>query len=44
MIKKPQPYEKLRINLADLISKTQPGEKLPTEPVLANSLVFPGRL
>ena len=38
MIKKPQPYEKLRINLADLISKTQPGEKLPTEPVLAQQM------
>ena len=38
MIKKPQPYEKLRISLADLISKTPPGERLPTEPVLAQHL------
>ncbi len=38
MIKKPQPYEKLRISLADLISKTPPGERLPTEPILAQQL------
>ena len=38
MIKKPQPYEKLRIKLAELISKTPPGEKLPTEPVLAQHM------
>jgi GntR family transcriptional regulator len=38
MIKKPQPYEKLRISLAELISKTPPGERLPTEPVLAKHL------
>ena len=37
-IKKPQPYERLRIGLADLISKTPPGERLPTEPVLAQHL------
>jgi GntR family transcriptional regulator len=38
MIKKPQPYEKLRISLAELISKTPPGERLPTEPILAQQL------
>lgn len=38
MTKKTQPYEKLRVGLADLISKTPPGERLPTEPVLAQNL------
>lgn len=38
MTKTIQPYEKLRIGLADLISKTPPGDKLPTEPVLAQHL------
>jgi GntR family transcriptional regulator len=37
-IKKPQPYEKLRISLAELISNSPPGERLPTEPVLAKHL------
>ena len=36
--KKPQPYEKLRITLAELISNSTPGERLPTEPVLAKHL------
>jgi GntR family transcriptional regulator len=37
-IKKIQPYEKLRKNLAELIAKTPSGERLPTEPVLAQYL------
>jgi GntR family transcriptional regulator len=38
MTKKPQPYERLRISLAELISKTPAGDRLPTEPVLAQHL------
>lgn len=38
MTKKPQPYEILQTGLAELISKTPPGNRLPTEPVLAQTL------
>jgi GntR family transcriptional regulator len=38
MTKKPQPYEKLRVGLAELISRTPAGDRLPTEPVLAQHL------
>ncbi len=32
------PYKNLRTSLADLISQTEPGEKLPTEPLLAKQM------
>lgn len=35
---KPRPFESLRLALADYISSTQPGERLPTEPLLAKEL------
>lgn len=38
MQKKPHPYEKLQIGLANLIAQTAPGERLPTEPLLAQQL------
>lgn len=38
MEKKFRPYEKLQIDLANLIASTPSGEKLPTEPVLAQKM------
>jgi GntR family transcriptional regulator len=38
MHKKTHPYEKLQIGLAQLISQTPPGDRLPTEPLLAQKL------
>jgi len=36
--KKNHPYENLRASLANLISQKEPGEKLPTEPLLARQM------
>jgi GntR family transcriptional regulator len=38
MQKKTHPYEKLQIGLANLIAQTTPGDRLPTEPLLAQKL------
>jgi GntR family transcriptional regulator len=38
MQKKAHPYEKLQIGLANLIAQTPPGDRLPTEPLLAQKL------
>ncbi len=38
MQKKTHPYEKLQIGLANLIAQTPAGERLPTEPLLAQKL------
>jgi GntR family transcriptional regulator len=38
MQKKHHPYEKLQVGLANLIAQTAPGERLPTEPLLAQKL------
>jgi len=38
MAKKTHPYEKLQVGLAELIAQTAPGERLPTEPLLAQKL------
>jgi GntR family transcriptional regulator len=38
MQKKVHPYEKLQVNLANLIAQTPAGERLPTEPLLAQQL------
>ena len=38
MQKKAHPYEKLQIGLANLIAQTAAGERLPTEPLLAQKL------
>ena len=38
MTNKTHPYEKLQSGLAELIANTQPGDRLPTEPLLAQKL------
>jgi GntR family transcriptional regulator len=38
MPKQKHPYEKLQVDLAKLIASTPPGERLPTEPLLAQKL------
>lgn len=38
MQKKAHPYEKLQVGLANLIAQTPAGERLPTEPLLAQKL------
>ena len=38
MAEKNHPYENLRVSLANLIAQAAPGEKLPTEPLLARQM------